>query len=258
MSKYCWITDLLWQPFFLLKDISLIIHRLLYTTWLNFWSDEAINMLFLLGTAWKRVTPLRKHQLPAFVWTRHLNPILSLSVVLGYGFSLLRRLQCKWTRLRLPLLHIFMKHSLPCPRLPNTTWSYLQNPGNPVAHCNAEIVVLLWAQCHSHIFSTCASHFGSFPKKCSAYVTLLKVLVPQTGSQTSVDKPLQTVSGLSHCMKVGLMHSRHRGLILSDSCNHRAEFKRLWDQVDSVEAVHHQFSYQHCISWDTFFSERRA
>lgn len=66
--------------------------------------------------------------------------------------------------------------------------------------------------------------------------------------QTSVDEMLQIFLGFGHRMQEE-PSNRHLGaVILSYSCNERAEIRRLHDRLSSAEAPHNHFRHQLCIT----------
>lgn len=83
-----------------------------------------------------------KNLLSEPVRTHHLNPIPPMSSIIGYALSLLRRLQCRWIRLRHPLLHFAINHHLSRRLRSISTWNFHRLSGSWSTHNNAEPTVL--------------------------------------------------------------------------------------------------------------------
>lgn len=69
----------------------------------RFYSDNADINLYLLTTAWKKLTPLQGDMRSGSMHTHHLNSEHLWLSTLGYTLNLIRHLHCRWTWLQHPL-----------------------------------------------------------------------------------------------------------------------------------------------------------
>lgn len=70
--------------------------RVLLSSLLTLYGDNAITMLLLLAATWQKLTHSQEFILSKFIRTSYRNPVHSISSTFGFAHGLPRHLRCRW------------------------------------------------------------------------------------------------------------------------------------------------------------------